>query len=462
MQLQSAQEAVLPAYLASFDRLSGDRRTRVTLGETVKGIIGAGSLVCQQIAASSAVLSAAKESGQRVSRLARGESTKRSQISAETLTAVLRERGIKQLSETDVDELWLIADGSELRKPYAREMPYLMQVLDLKKNKVPGYRTMNVIGVVPSRRWILYHRLFSSKEEDFLSESLEAEWALQTVSQALQEVKERMSITWILDTGFDNVAVWRTIWEQEEHVVCRLKHKERLIEYQTQDGRWIEGDVQGARQALQPMCDAWTEMVVRRGRQRKAKRQPVPVKISACPVRLTYQTNVRREGPGQEVQKELWLVEVRLPGTKLDPWLLLTDWPVTDADSALRIFRMYRQRWAVEDGFRFIKDVLGWEDVQLLDLEGIRTLLALGCVAAGFMYELGVTLEHEGVQLLARLGGWIPRKDSKPGKIVLTRGLRRLLDLLVTNAVLDRYRSEHGDLPPQIAALLQPSPSGEL
>lgn len=463
MQLQSTQEAVLPAYLASFDRLSGDRRTRVTLEETIKGIIGAGSLVCQQIAASSAVLSAAKEGGQRVSRFARGESTKRSPIDAETLTAVLRERGIEHLAGTDAEELWLIADGSDLRKPYAREMPYLMQVLDLKKKKkLPGYRTMNVIGVVPSRRGILYHRLFSSKEEEFLSESMEVQWALQTVSQALQEVKRRMSVTWILDTGFDDVAVWRTIWEQEEHVVCRLKHKERSIECRGQDGRWVKGNVQGALQDLQPMCDAWTEMVVRRGRQRKAKRQPVPVKISACPVRLTYETNVRREGPGQEVQKELWLVEVRLSGTNLDPWLLLTDWPVTDADSALRIFRMYRQRWAVEDSFRFIKDVLGWEDVQLLDLEGIRTLLALGCVAAGFLYELGVTLEHEGVQLLARLGGWIPRKGSKPGKIVLTRGLRRLLDLLVTQAVLDRYRSEHGDLPPQIAAFLQPPPSGEL
>jgi hypothetical protein len=461
MQLQSAQEAVLQAYLASFNPLSGDRRTQVTLGETVKGIIGAGSLVCQQIAASSAVLSAAKEGRQRVSRLARGESTKRSPIDAKTLTAVLRERGIEHLSGTRAQELWLIADGSELRKPYAREMPYLMQVLDLKK-KLPGYRTMNVIGVVPSRRGILYHRLFSSKEEEFLSESLEVQWALETVSQALQEVRRRMSVTWILDTGFDDVAVWRTIWEQEERVVCRLKHKERLIKYQGQNGRWSKGDVQGALQELQPMCDAWTEMVVRRGRQRKAKRQPVPVKISVCPVRLTYQTNVRREGPGQEIQKELWLVEVRLLGTTLDPWLLLTDWPVTDADSALRIFRMYRQRWAVEDGFRFIKDILGWEDVQLLDLEGIRTLLALGCVAAGFLYELGVPLEHEGIQLLARLGGWIPRKNSKPGKIVLTRGLRRLLDLLVTNAVLDRYRSEHGDLPPQIAAFLQPSPSGEL
>jgi len=122
---------------------------------------------------------------------------------------------------------------------------------------------------------------------------------------------------------------------------------------------------------------------------------------------------------------------------------------------------MYRQRWAVEDSFRFVKDTLGWEQVQLLDLTGIRTLLALGWVAAGFLYELGVTLDWEEVRLLARLGGWAERKGNKPGKIVLTRGLRRLLDMLVAQSFLDRYRAEHGDLPPRIASLLA-SPSGEL
>jgi hypothetical protein len=62
----------------------------------------------------------------------------------------------------------------------------------------------------------------------------------------------------------------------------------------------------------------------------------------------------------------------------LKRWLLITDWPVEDAESAERIFRMYRQRWAVEDRLKFTKDVLGWEEVHLLDLEGIRTLLGLG------------------------------------------------------------------------------------
>ena len=462
MELEVNQAGLLRGYLASFDGLIGDKRTGVTFRETVKGIIVAGSLVCQRIAASSAILSVAKEGGQRVSRMATGESTKRSQIDAESVTAKLRERGVAHLSEADTDELWLLADGSDLRKPYAREMPDLMLVRSLDGELMRGYRTLNVVGLTPSRRAVLYHRLFSSKEEDFLSESLETQKALQTVSNAVNVLRQRMTITWILDSGLDDVAVWRTVWEQEEHVVCRVKHRERLIAYQDDAGQWVEGDITRARQRLKLLATAQTEMVVRRGRQKRAKQQRIPVQIRACPLRLTYETNVRREGLGETVAKTLWLVEVRLPGTPLKPWLLLTDWPVRDADNAVRIFRMYRQRWAVEDSFHFVKDTLGWEDVQLLDLTGIRTLLALGWVAAGFLYELGVTLDWEEVQLLARLGGWAERKGNKPGKIVLTRGLRRLLSMLVTQAFLDRHRSEHGDLPPHIASLLNPSPSGEL
>jgi hypothetical protein len=78
------------------------------------------------------------------------------------------------------------------------------------------------------------------------------------------------------------------------------------------------------------------------------------------------------------------------------------------------------------------------------------------------LYELSITLDWEGVQPLARLGGRAARTGSKPGKIVLTRGLRRLLGTLVTRAFLDRYRAEHGDLPRRIASLLHLSPSGEL
>jgi hypothetical protein len=271
-----------------------------------------------------------------------------------------------------------------------------------------------------------------------------------------------MAVSWVVDRGFDDVAVWRTIWEQKEHLVCRISHTERLVAYQTGNGQWRDGDVAEARRHLRPMASARTRMVVRRGPQKKEKRQRVTVEIRSCPLRLVYDTQVRREAEGEQAQKDIWLVEVEVLGSSLKPWLLITDWPVEDAESAVRIFRMYRQRWAVEDSFKFTKTMLGWEEVQLLDLEGIRTLLALAWVAAGFLYELGVTLEWEEVRLLARLGGWAERKDNPPGKIILTRGLRRLVDMLMTQAVLDRYREEHGALPSRIAEWIGEPPPKEL
>jgi hypothetical protein len=455
-------QAPFAEYLVHFDSLIGDKRTSTTFGEIVRGIINAGSLVCQRIAAHSPLLSAAKDGAQRVIRLAKGESTKRSELDAEHLVGALCERGVAHLSESEADELWLIADPSDLRKPYATEMPDLMQVQDLDGQLVPGYRTLNVLGVTPGRRGILYHRLFSSVEEDFISEPLEVQRGLSQVSQAVHPLKERMAVSWIVDRGFDDVAVWRTIWEQGEHLVCRISHTERLVAYQTVAGNWVAGDVAAAQQHLRPMASARTEMVVRRGRQTKKKRQQVTAEIRSCPLRLSYDTAVRREGEGELVDKDLWLVEVQVLRSTLRPWLLITDWPVEDAESAVRILRMYRQRWAVEDSFKFTKGILGWEEVQLLDLEGIRTLLALAWVAAGFLYELGVTLEWEEVRLLARLGGWVERKDNPPGKIVLTRGLRRLMNMLHTQAFLDRYRQEHGALPPRIAAWIGEIPPQEL
>jgi len=168
--------------------------------------------------------------------------------------------------------------------------------------------------------------------------------------------------------------VWRTIWEQDAQVVCRVKYPERLVAFQGCDGTWRDGDLAAAQQHLHHVGDAETVMVVQRGRQPRPKEQRVPVELWACPIRLRYATHVRRAGVGQEVEQALGLGEVRLPDTKLEPWLLVTDWPVADQASALRIFRMYRQRWAAEDRYTFTKNCLSWEEVQVMDVEAVRTL----------------------------------------------------------------------------------------
>lgn len=278
--------------------------------------------------------------------------------------------------------------------------------------------------------------------------------ALETVSQAVAPLRKGRHITWILDSGFDDIAVWRTIWEYQDHGVGRLYHTDRLVEFQDRAGQGHEGDIAQACSHLRPLARAETSWEAQRGKQARPKKQPVVVELAACPLRLTYWSNVRRPGgKGKPLTKCVWLVQVL--GTNWEPWLRLPDWPVEDEQQAVRIFAMYRQRWAVEDSFKVTKECLGWEEVQVLDLRGIRTLVAMAWVAAGFLYQLGVTLEWAEVQLLAKLGGWVPHKDRRPGKITLMRGLRRLLDMLATQAILSDAAAQQGGLPPNIMALLQ-------
>jgi hypothetical protein len=87
-----------------FDGLIADKRTGKTLRETVKGIITAGSLIGPQIAAQSAEWSKGKNGSQRVIRLAKGQSTRRSEVDAEHLTQRLREVAVEPLDQAPEDE----------------------------------------------------------------------------------------------------------------------------------------------------------------------------------------------------------------------------------------------------------------------------------------------------------------------------------------------------------------------
>src|SRR5260370_18740172 len=388
-----------------FADLIGDRRTWDTFLETVKGIIGSGSVIAQRIASSSPRLSRSKKGSQRVLRMAKGESTQRSKLEAEHLTARLRQVGIEELSQEEEEEIWLVADGSDLCKPYAEAMPYLMEVKDEQGKRVAGYRSLTVIGMTAGQRGIVYQHLLSSEEPGFLSEPAEVQTMLTTVSQALAPLKLNKQLTWILDCGFDDVAVWRTIWEQQEHVVSRVYHRERQVQWQTERGEWTSGSLEQAGKRLKLLARVQTNMEVQRGKQTRPKKQPVEVEVSACSFQLSYDSEVRRESSTRRhlVHKDLWLVQVEVLGTSWEPWWLVTDWPVENEAQAKRLFGMYRQRWEIEDSFKLTKTCLGWEQVQVLDWQAIKTLVPLTWVAAGFLYELGVTFSWEEVHLLANL-----------------------------------------------------------
>ncbi len=376
--------------------------------------------------------------------MANGESTKRSRLDADSLTAVLREEAVAQLwGETEVT---LVLDGMELRREGATAQEGLMRVRGLDGKLVNGYRSFNVLGMgAGAARGLLYHHLFSSQQPDFQSENREIERAIAETAAGLRGYAGVK--TWVMDCGFDNDDVWWQVWSYPgSHLVVRLYHHERIVLWQNPQGVWEERYLDATFAHLRPLAEVETELEVRLVGQRRPKRQTVTVRLASVPLRVYHPTD-------RQQTQAVWLVKAEIVNAVNEPWYLLTDWPVTDAASALRAFIYYRRRWAVEDTFKFVKTCFGVEEVRMLAFDAIRTLVACAWVAAGFLFHLGLTLDHWQVRLLARLGGWEERPNRPPGKRILTRGLRRLLDLLATEAILLEYIEQYGDLPPFVKRL---------
>jgi hypothetical protein len=289
-----------------------------------------------------------------------GETTLRSELNAEDIVTRMQLRAAEHLKGES--ELWVMVDGSDLRKPYAQRMESLMKVRRLDgKGMVNGYRTLNAIAVGKDRRAIVYHRLFSSREAEFESEPAEMRRAVSSIGAALAPLDA--SLIYGLDAGLDDIAVWGQIWEGGGHLVCRVHHKNRLVEQRGEDGSWRQIHLEEAATRLREMAVLRTTLAVQRGRQTYRKLQDVTARVSACPLCVTYRVDQRTQGEGEVKQKEVWLVQVYLEGLNWEPWWLITDIPVTDTDSAAKVFRIYRQRWSIEDAFKFTKECLGWEEV---------------------------------------------------------------------------------------------------
>lgn len=186
---------------------------------------------------------------------------------------------------------------------------------------MPGDRTIKVMGVTAGRRGLRSHHLFSSQAPDVRSEPAETPEARSTVSQALRALKEHKTITWLRESGVDEVAVGRPLWEAHEQLRCRLSHQERQVSVQDRQGPWREGAVGPARGALRKRARVHTTLVATGGKQSHARKHPVEGEVAAGPIRVSAETGVRRPLAGKRVTREVWLVEVPIRGTHQEPWL---------------------------------------------------------------------------------------------------------------------------------------------
>ena len=168
--------------------------------------------------------------------------------------------------------------------------------------------------------------------------------------------------------------------------------------------------------------------------------------------------------PGSESSsagEEVTYVRVWCPDRPRLEWLLVTNLPVNNQEGALRIVRIYRRRWLIEDYHKAVKTGFRIEDNQLKQASRILALFGMIGVIATQLLAIRercrlspetpveekvpkpwITLieRHLKVKLktvkdfwrsLARMGGFIGRKsDGEPGWQTIWKGYKRLQDML--------------------------------
>lgn len=161
-------------------------------------------------------------------------------------------------------------------------------------------------------------------------------------------------------------------------------------------------------------------------------------------------------------------------------WKLLTTLAVDDFEQACQKVEWYTKRWGIEVFHRTLKSGCKVENRQFGDTENIKRCLAIDLVIAWRIYYLTIqgrqapdvgcesfledlewkTLLHykyqsptppdkpptlkEAIDIIAGLGGYVPRKGGHPGTQVMWRGLIKLHHMAIMCSILtpDPYNSE--------------------
>lgn len=117
--------------------------------------------------------------------------------------------------------------------------------------------------------------------------------------------------------------------------------------------------------------------------------------------------------------------------------LLITNKDVTTDAQAIDIYHLYLKRAKIEGVFKFLKEVLGWEESQIQNFEPMKTLLTFCFFVAAYFYEIeSVLINDPIIKYLAYLGNG----KGKVTRIYVYRGLSKLIIKKVT----DDWIQEHG------------------
>ncbi len=360
------------------------------------------------------------------------------------ISEALITHSVEKLSQNK--RLYLISDHCDCRKEYSSKLESLGKVRSLSGQIVNGYSTLNTIIIDENRQNLTLSNItpFSNKSASFLSKSelrsydngslknekrraeiaslIESEsysnmatiltTHLEDQSSALKEANPDISLCHVHDRGCDDVAYFEFITNTlDDDFVVRLKGNRNSTQKRVNPKTKRENAVKVVDSLFKNEKVYLIDKMTYKG---KCYQQVT------C--RIEWDTLTLNENEYTIIRSTLH----KRDGKKIhkDPLVLITSLPVTNYIEAKEIYHIYLLRAKIEEVFKFLKNVLGWEEFQVRDWESIKNIIAICFFVGGFFYEIDSELtKNKTVKMICDLA----RSKGKITRYFFLEGIKMML-----------------------------------
>jgi hypothetical protein len=374
------------------------------------------------------------------------------------ISAAIREHSVGALGEEG--RLIVLHDPCDIRKEQAQEMEKLGKVRDLEGKLINGYSTFNTVAVdvAGKKLYPVDVTVYSNGDEHYVPvaelkaqaqgklEPVDPQRAeqieqfiqedshinlprlscsqIRQVSQAFKAKNPDIILCHVLDRQFDGVDYFELIDQdlEDEFVIrAKLSRNSNQVTVDAQTNKAVAVKLKDVE-----FADAQTWVVQKLQLKKKVYQD------AKC--LIEWDTLVLNE----QLYTVLRVTLTDRQGNPIfkHPLLLITNIALKTAEQARSVYGIYLMRAKIEALFKFLKDVLGWEEFQVRDYEAIKNIIALAYFVGGYFYEIGSDLtQNPSIELIAQLGGG----KGQVTRYYVLQGLKKLL----VHASVARFVKEH-------------------
>ena len=382
-----------------------------------------------------------------------------------TLKEVLDDKKVSEaLKENSIEKfsgkkrVYVPSDHCDIRKKHSWKMENIGKVLDLNKKVINGFSTLASVAIDENKHdvTLLDVTVFSNAEERFIKQE---ELELFQKGKIKDKARE-IEIKALVDED-RHINMTLSLMRQTEDVSKTLKLSNPDISICHIHDRFADMN-EYFKHIDQILKD---EFVIRGTAKRASSETRVNEKGNKVKIKLI--DSVLKNQESQVIEKlrlkgkvyqqaesiiewdrveieENWYTTVKITlktreGKNIfkKPMLLISNIEVNSYIQAKEIYHIYLLRSKIEAVFKFLKDVLGWEEFQVRDWESIKNIIALCFFVGNYFYEIESTLiEHPTIEIICQLG------DGK-GKVSRFYFLKGLEKLLIAQSVF-QFKEDRG------------------